>query len=83
MFPGPIAIARPKVPAAQPRRGNKKGPVPLHRACQLSRLILSIKSCQIKSDQVVLFPYGQNSRRARCRTHEPHFKHRFMINQAR
>ena len=28
-------------------------------------------------------PYGQNSRRARCPTHEPHFKHRFMINQAR
>ena len=27
--------------------------------------------------------YGQNSRRARCPTHEPHFKHRFMINQAR
>jgi RNA-directed DNA polymerase len=28
-------------------------------------------------------PYGQNSHRARCPTHEPHFKHRFMINQAR
>jgi hypothetical protein len=28
-------------------------------------------------------PYGQNSRRARCPTLEPHFKHRFMINQAR
>jgi 2-polyprenyl-3-methyl-5-hydroxy-6-metoxy-1,4-benzoquinol methylase len=28
-------------------------------------------------------PCGQNSRRARCPTHEPHFKHRFMINQAR
>jgi hypothetical protein len=28
-------------------------------------------------------PYGQNSRRARYPTHEPHFKHRFMINQAR
>ena len=27
--------------------------------------------------------YGQNSHRARCPTHDPHFKHRFMINQAR
>ena len=26
---------------------------------------------------------GQNSRRTRCPTHEPHFKRRFMINQAR
>jgi serine/threonine protein kinase len=23
--------------------------------------------------------YGQNSRRARCPTHEPHFSHRFMM----
>jgi len=29
------------------------------------------------------FPsYGQKTGRARCPTHEPHFKHRFMINQA-
>ena len=28
-------------------------------------------------------PYGQNSRRARCPTHELHFNRRFMINQAR
>jgi hypothetical protein len=29
------------------------------------------------------YPYGQNSRRASCPTHEPHFNRRFMINQAR
>ena len=28
-------------------------------------------------------PYGQETRRARCPTYEPHFKRRFMINQAR
>jgi hypothetical protein len=33
--------------------------------------------------RIRLFPYGQNSRRARCPTHEPHFERRFMINQAR
>ena len=31
----------------------------------------------------IVAPHGQNSRRARCPTHEPHCKHRFMINQAR
>ena len=36
-------------------------------------------SCQLR----LKIPYGQNSRRARCPTHEPHFKHWFMINQAR
>jgi coenzyme F420-reducing hydrogenase gamma subunit len=28
-------------------------------------------------------PYGQKTCRARCPTHEPHVKHRLMINQAR
>ena len=28
-------------------------------------------------------PYGQKTRRACCPTDEPHFKRRFMINQAR
>jgi hypothetical protein len=28
-------------------------------------------------------PNGQKTRRGRCPTHEPHFKRRFMINQAR
>jgi hypothetical protein len=28
-------------------------------------------------------PYGQKTRRARCPTHEPHFKRRLMMNQAR
>jgi hypothetical protein len=33
--------------------------------------------------RIVVVSYGQNSHRARCPTHEPHFKRRLMINQAR
>jgi hypothetical protein len=32
---------------------------------------------------VEVIAFGQKTRRARCRTHEPHFKRRLMINQAR
>jgi hypothetical protein len=35
------------------------------------------------AEQEQFISYGQNSHRARYPTHEPHFKHRFMINQAR
>jgi hypothetical protein len=41
------------------------------------------KNRQGKRKQTLPLPYGQNSHRARCPTHEPHFKHRFMINQGR
>jgi hypothetical protein len=35
------------------------------------------------SNPALSMPYGQKTRRAHCLTHEPHFKRRFMINQAR
>jgi hypothetical protein len=36
-----------------------------------------------RKERVEELSFGQKTRRARCPTHEPHFKHRFMINQAR
>jgi len=47
------------------------------------RLLMSIPGVDYPVAQTCLAAYGQNSRRARCPTHKPHFKHRFMINQAR
>jgi hypothetical protein len=40
----------------------------------------AILSSQVR---MTLRAYGQNSRRARCPTHELHFNRRFMINHAR
>jgi formate dehydrogenase major subunit len=34
-------------------------------------------------ERITGISFGQKTRRARCPTHEPHCKHRFMINQAR
>jgi hypothetical protein len=57
-------------------------PQPVRRfecfTADLYRLADWLHSCAVKT-----VAYGQNSHRARCPTHEPHFKQRFMINQAR